>query len=98
MQRLEMEEISTDRGGARGSFPFKLRRQARVGPCGIGGGLKEAHMRNRVFAVQCLNTAQSEYGVVVLPIERCSPTFALRHRPAVGQPEFGAPIAAIFDE
>ncbi|MNQ72339.1 hypothetical protein D3C85_870410 [compost metagenome] len=82
-------------------LPFRLARQARVGPGGVGRGLVVTDMGHGRVRVERPQTAQGhDLPAVIqsLPIQRRLPLLGLAQRPAIGQPQLGAPVAVGFDK
>src|SRR5579883_2370165 len=102
MQPAAIGEIAYDRQLCGRHLPFRLARQALAGPAGKGVGLIKTDMTDRLRRVQPTAPAQRENRprplALAPPIERRFPALLAYRRPAVGEPEFGAAIAAILDE
>ncbi|CAM8770751.1 hypothetical protein NCM_01976 [Burkholderia pseudomallei] len=78
---------------------------SRARPLGVRGRLVETDVRHGRVARERLQAAQAELApaeplaaVGRDPVERRLPAFALNDRPAVGQPELRARVAAVVDE
>ena len=86
----------------RDDLPLRLGRKALAGPGGIGVGLEEADMADRRVGVQRTQSGKCEDApvavTIAVPVERGLPTLPLAGGPAVGQPKFWPPIAAVFHE
>src|ERR1700736_6769005 len=89
-----------------GVFPLELGGEAMAGEAGVGVGLEEAEVADgglgeffeRDEAVQCVDGPAGPGGVVAAPVEGGLPGFVAEGGPALGEPEFGTGIAALFDE
>jgi len=94
-------EVPLDRRLGGRDLPLGLGREASAGPMGIGVGLVVADVADGLAGLNGAHAGQRHLPpgpVLLLPVQRRLPAILLDGRPAVGEPEFGTPIAAIGDE
>ena len=85
-----IEEIAPDRRVACGAFPFGFRWKARAGPAGKCIGLIATDMHHRRGGIDRHRSAQGvapPLAVLLPPIQRRIPAFALRAGPAIHKPQ-----------
>ena len=92
------EGVALRRGGM---LPLRLGRQALSGPTRIGVGFVETDVAHRGGRIDGRAAGQPHHGPVLAvapPVVRRDPALGLHHRPAVRQPQIGAPIAVVGHE
>ncbi len=82
-------------------LPFALGGEARALPAGVGVGLVEADVADRLVQVEVAVSGEGPDPPSVfpqLPVERRGPALILDLGPAVREPEEGVAVAAVLDE
>src|SRR5205823_10756454 len=85
-------KVSFDERICGGYFPFRLGRQSRPRPVCVCVRFIVTHVAYRLCFVHFAHSRERHHPpsiVLLLPIERRSPSFALQGVPSVREPEFG---------
>src|SRR3954470_13636495 len=101
MQAPGVEEVAADLARPGRRLPLLLGRQARLRPARVGVRLVVAHVTDRPGQLERPYPAKGEFrksGAVRGQVRRRAPPAALPGRPAVGQPQVRAAVAAVLDE